>query len=67
MQADLGWSLLSARRVQARLTLTFKLCHLLCDELGYDVVALTATHDTPASRRFVAGEPVSRKILRTVE
>ena len=29
MQADLGWSLLSARREQARLILMFKLCHPL--------------------------------------
>ena len=33
---------------------------MLCDELGYDVLALTETHDTgklTASRRFVVGEP----------
>ena len=33
---------------------------VLCDELGYDVLGLTETHDTgrlTASRRFVLGEP----------
>ena len=33
---------------------------MLCDELGYDVLGLTETHDTGrliANRRFVVGEP----------
>ena len=33
---------------------------MLCDELGYDVLGLTETHDTgrlTANRRFVVGEP----------
>ena len=33
---------------------------VLCDELGYDVLALTETHDTgrlTPSRRFAVGEP----------
>ena len=33
---------------------------VLCDELGYDVLGLTETHDTGrlmANRRFVVGEP----------
>ena len=36
--------------------------HVLCDQLGYDVLALTETHDTgrlTASRRFVVGQPAT--------
>ena len=47
MQADLGWSLVSARREQARLIVMSKLCHSLVN-----VNSSKSTSQLPAQRAF---------------
>ena len=61
MQADLGWSLLSARREQARLILMFKLCHSLVN-VNSSKTLIPITRPTRFSHPYVSETCICQKI-----
>ena len=60
MQADLGWSLLSARREQARLILMFKLCHSLVN-VNSSKTLIPITRPTHLSHPYTYQGPAAVK------
>ena len=60
MQADLGWSLLSARREQARLILMFKLCHSLVN-VNSSKTLIPITRPTRLSHSYTYQRPAAVK------
>ena len=60
-QADLGWSLLSARREQARLILMFKLCHSLVN-VNSSKTLIPITRPTRLSHPYVSETCSCQKI-----
>ena len=60
MQADLGWSLLSARREQARLILMFKLCHSLVN-VNSSKTLIPITRPTRLSHQYTYQRPAAVK------
>ena len=60
MPADLGWSLLSARREQARLILMFKLCHSLVN-VNSSKTLIPITRPTRLSHPYTYQRPAAVK------
>ena len=60
MQADLGWSLLFARREQARLILMFKLCHSLVN-VNSTKTLIPITRPTRLSHPYTYQRPAAVK------
>ena len=60
MQADLGWSLLSARREQERLMLMFKLCHFLVN-VNSSKTLIPITRPTHLSHPYTYQRPAAVK------